>query len=290
MLASGACLLLTTLSWWIFVGTTRGQYVDDAARIGSASARDELSGLSTWVLNAVSVPLLLVVLVAAILVSLLQRRWSIAIGAIMVLAGANFTTQILKDLLQRPEADVARLTLNSFPSGHVTVAASIAATALLVVSVRWRPIVAFGGAVFVATMGIATMVGTAAGAWHRASDVIASMFITATWYFAVEAVLTGMAGSDGEPGTTRGRPAGLMRVVLRTLAIIGGLSAGLAGGVLLASLVRAPIETSVGYRLAFAGAVVGVVAVSCFINALMLRLRPHHPPPTSTIDPQPYAG
>lgn len=257
--------------------TRRGQLVDDAARLGSAQARDEFGGLTPFILNVVSVPLLVLVVAGAVLVGLLRRRWSIAIGAIVVLGAANLTTQVLKAVLQRPAEDAASLTLNSLPSGHVTVAASIAATALLVVPVRWRPVIAFLGAVFTALMGVATMVGTDIGAWHRASDVIAAMFLTSMWYFAVEAVLAAVAGEDATSGRARGLPAGVMKAVLRILAVVGGLAAGLGIGALVATAARAPIESDLGFRIAFAGAVAGVVAVACFTQAMMLRLRPHHP-------------
>lgn len=278
-LAAGLCLVLVLLTWSAFIGTSRGQQVDDAARIGSAGARDWIGGLTELVLNAVSVPLLVVVLAIAVLISLLQRRWSIAIAAIMMLAGSNLTTQILKDVLLRPDGDVARVALNSFPSGHVTVAASISVTALLVVSVRWRSIVALIGAILTATMGVATMVGTTtSGAWHRLSDVLASVLITGAWYFLVEAVLAGVSGVD-KPAVVQGRWEMWMSLILRVFAVIGGLTGGLALGALGATTIRAPIETTVGYQVAFAGAVAAVLCICSLVFGLMLRLRPHHPHP-----------
>jgi hypothetical protein len=147
-----------------------------------------------------------------------------------------------------------------------------------VVPDRWRPPLALLGVVLTASFGIATMIGDAVGAWHRGSDVAAAMFITAAWYFAVEAVLAALAEKDGEAAPERGSPR-FLRVVLRILTAVGGLCAALAVGALAATMVRAPITTAPGYQIAFLGSVLGVFAVACFTQATMLRLRPHHPRP-----------
>jgi membrane-associated phospholipid phosphatase len=278
VLAAVGALAATILTWRIFVTTTRGQQTEEAARIGSDAAREALEGVTGPLLNVVSVPFLALVVVAAVLVSLVQRRWSIAVGAIVVLVGANLTTQVLQELLERPVDDASAIPLNSFPSGHATVAASIAATALLVVPDRWRPPVALLGVLVSASFGVATMIGDEVGAWHRGSDVAAAMFITATWYFAVEAVLAALAEKDGESEPERGSPT-FLRVALRILTAVGGLCAALAVGALAATMVRVPITTAPGYQIAFLGSVLGVSAVACFTQATMLRLRPHHPRP-----------
>lgn len=278
-LAALACVALTVLTWRLLVGTTRGQLVEEAALTGSQGTRESLSGLAGFLLGTVSVPFLVLVLGGAVLASLLQRRWSIAVAAIVLLCGANLTTQVLQDQLQRPLGDAASITANSFPSGHATVGASIAATALLVVPVRWRPPVALLGTLVSGALGISTMIGDNAAAWHRTSDVVAAVLIVAAWYFAVEAVLAGIATKDRTPSSGGNATPARVKVPARILSGFGGLCAGLAIGALAATLVRVPITTEIGFDIAFGGSVLGVAAVVCFAQAAMLRLRPHHLPP-----------
>jgi membrane-associated phospholipid phosphatase len=282
-LAAVVCLVLTILTWRVFVTSTRGQLIEEAARIGSRDARESLAGVTGTLLGVVSVPFLVLVVGGAVVVSLVQRRWSIAIAAIVVLVGANLTTQVLQDQLNRPQDDASAIPLNSFPSGHATVAASIAATALLVVPVKWRPPVALLGALLSAGIGISTMIGNEVGAWHRGSDVVAAMLIAATWYFAVEAVLAAIAESDGSPRSGGNAPPAMVKIPLRILTVIGFLCAGLGLGALAATAVRVPITSDFGYQVAFLGSVFGVAAVACFTQAMMLRLRPHHPRPLPTV-------
>lgn len=282
-LAALVCLVLVIVDWQVFVGTTRGQLVEEAARIGSKGARDHFAGVTGPMLDVVSVPSLVIVLGVAVLIALAQRRWSIAVAAIVVLAGANVTTQILQELLERPIEDSSPIALNSFPSGHATVAASVAATALLVLPVRWRPPVAVLGALLAGALGISTMIGNEVGAWHRGSDVVAALLIAAMWYFVVEAVLAGLAQANGESCAGGNPPRALVKIPLRILTALGWLCVGLGGGALAATAVQAPITSDIGHQVAFLGSVFGVAAVSFFTHALMLRLRPHHPTPAAEV-------
>ena len=282
-IAAVVSLLLTVITWRLFVRTTRGQLVEEAARIGSRETREALSGMTSTLLGFVSVPLLVVVLAVAVLVSLVQRRWSIAIAAIVVLAGSNLTTQVLQEVLERPADDASVIRLNSFPSGHATVAASIAAAALLVLPVRWRPPVAVLGALFAAAMGISTMVGTGGGAWHRGSDVVAAMLICTFWYFAVETALAAVAHPGGRSRSGGNPPPALVRIPLRILTALGFLCLGVGGGALAATAVQAPIGSDLGHQVAFIGSTFGVAAVAFFTHAMMLRLRPHHPQPRTEL-------
>ncbi|WP_420113781.1 phosphatase PAP2 family protein [Pseudactinotalea sp.] len=278
-IAAVVSLLLVVVTWRLFVVTPRGQMVEEAARIGSRETRDSLSDVTGLLLDAVTVPSVVIVVIAAVLIALVQKRWSIAIAAIVVLVGANLTTQVLKEVLERPVEDASPIVLNSFPSGHATVAASVAATALLVLPIRWRPPAAVLGAFLAAVLGISTMIGNEVAAWHRASDVVAAMLIAALWYFLAETVLAAIAQRHGESGSGGNPPRALVKIPLRILTVLGTICLGLGGGALAATAVRAPITTDLGYQVAFLGSVLGVAAVAFFTLAMMLRLRPHHPRP-----------
>ena len=65
------------------------------------------------------------------------------VAAIVVVAGANLTTQVLKAVLEHARCKAFEHGIqlpwpNSFPSGHTTAAASIAVALLLVAPARHR--------------------------------------------------------------------------------------------------------------------------------------------------------
>jgi len=123
-------------------------------------------------MSAGSVGLSLVVCVA---LALVRRRLDLALGAVVVIGGAYLTTQILKyDLFARLGSDHGP---NSLPSGHTTVALSIALAALIVAPPAWRSIVAIGVSATAALVGVALVLGR----WHRPSDVIAATFVCLVW-------------------------------------------------------------------------------------------------------------
>ena len=99
--------------------------------------------------------------------------------ALLVLAGSNLTTQLLKAALPRPEhADgVPWSGGNSLPSGHMTLATGAAVAALLLVPARWRPLTTVLGAVVSSCTGAVAYTE----AWHRPSDMAAAALVSAAW-------------------------------------------------------------------------------------------------------------
>lgn len=142
---------------------------------------------------------LVTMLAVACGIALLRGRPLDALGAIVVVAGANVTTQALKFVLAHPRAQAAigsdRLEPDSFPSGHATAAASIAIAFAFVVPGRWRELTLTLGAGFALAMGGAVVVL----AWHYPSDVVAGFLVAAAWGFAVLA-----AGRAIRPRRARG--------------------------------------------------------------------------------------
>ena len=256
-------------TWWVFVTTGPGQLMDDAAWQGSQFGRRTLSSVTMPVLEVVSAPFIVGAVVASALIAIAQRRWSIAGGAVVLLAGANLTTQLLKKLLlERPDLHLTELHLNSLPSGHTTVAASVAATALLISPGRWRGTVAIVGTAYAAATGLATMVG----GWHRPSDVVAAYAVAAFWYFVVEAART-IPARHPLPRGYRGAPG---RNALTILALVAGVCGAVGLAVLGITAVRAPVVSSTGEVVAYVGSCFGVVAVAALAGLAMLAMRPRH--------------
>lgn len=170
-----ASVVVVALTYALFVRTLEGQRLEQIAshRIGQGPlTRDAVEN----VLHKVSVTLIVLTLGACAVVAGLRRRWVLAAGACGLVAGANLTTQALKQLvLTRP--DFGYGTLNSFPSGHITVVASLVLAALLVVprSIRW--LVELAGSVGVAVIGAGAVVTS----WHYPSDIIGGLAVTLAW-------------------------------------------------------------------------------------------------------------
>ncbi|MGJ9422287.1 phosphatase PAP2 family protein [Aeromicrobium sp. CF3.5] len=181
-------IVVSSLVLWatirIAVGTTAGQQYDDAAMRTFSAGREARMALLS-VLGRVSIGLILVVMVACIMTALLRGRLQWAVGAVVVIAGANITTQLLKNLaLDRP--DLAGLgTLNSLPSGHTTVVASATAAALLVVPPVFRAPLALAGAAATTLTGASTIVA----GWHRPSDIVAALAVSLAWAAVVSLVV-----------------------------------------------------------------------------------------------------
>ena len=112
------------------------------------------------------------------------------VGALVLIAGANLTTQLLKVVLEHARYKAAQHGVdlpwaNSIPSGHTTAAASIAVALLFVVPARHRLGAAIAGLLLTAAVGFSVIVL----AWHYPSDVLGGLLVVATWALAILAVL-----------------------------------------------------------------------------------------------------
>ena len=247
----------------IFLGTAAGQRFDELALRGSEHGSGTLWQVAEPVLNVVSFAFIVVAVVVVLVIAALRRAWGLGLQVAVLVAGANITTQILKrDLLERAELDVlTQRPGNSLPSGHTTVAASVAIALLLVVPRRMRPYVALLGAAWTAATGVSTLVGQ----WHRPSDVLAALLVVGAWTGLVVA-FTPRSAVDRTTGGTISTTAAVVLLGLGAVLGTAYVALTIGAGVTLPGL-RAD---DVGAYVSSVAAVVGLTCVM-FLVALQLR-------------------
>lgn len=277
------------LTWRIFVGTASGQRVDQAVFEGARYGRNRLWQVAEPVLEVVSVPYVALVLVAAVLIAVVRRRWGLALQVALLVGGANLTTQVLKNLVfERPDLGATPVYSNALPSGHTTAAASVSAALVFVVPPRARPWAAVLGAVYTSATGVSTLIG----GWHRPSDAVAAVLVVLAWsgLACALAAASRPRAADGSVSTATGeliRPrlspdpvAGRRRraAVLGVgggLLLLVGLGAALPVGYGLRASWAAPgaLDSRAELLVAYAGGALGVVAMSCLAFAALLVVR-----------------
>ena len=135
-------------------------------------------------------PGLLILAAAVVGIGLWFGRRREVVAALVLIAGANVTTQALKSVLEHVRYRVAEQGwelpwANSFPSGHTTAAATIAVALLFVVPARHRLLAAAVGFLLTAAVALSVVVL----AWHYPSDVLGAFLVVGAWAFAILAVL-----------------------------------------------------------------------------------------------------
>ena len=252
--------------WWLFVVTTLGQEVESTALEGSRIGRGRLAEGSQTVLDVVSVLFLVVVIAAGVAVALAQRQWRAALAVPLLVGGANVTTQLLKyEVLTRPDLGVSEAVANSLPSGHTTVAGTVAAVAVLVAPPRWRWAATLVGWAYAGGTGLATMVN----GWHRASDVAAAMLVVLLW-----GALAVLVAQPHLPAPEH-RPTTVTRRLLLLAAGLTGLLAALSLALTAAAV--GPDASRAELLVAYGGAVLGVAAVTLLSAGLLLDLSTRAP-------------
>jgi len=201
---------------YVAMRTSQGIRLDRAAAdavSSPAAALDLLSGgLNQMSAGAVGLSLL-----ACVTLALVRRRLDLALGALVAIGGANLTTRMLKyDLF--PRFDLGQGPIGRLPSGHTTVALSIALAAVIVAPSAWRWAVAMGVSATATLVGVALVLGR----FHRISDVIAAVFVCVGW--AAAGLLTAALVGHRPPA-----PAPVPGVSVHVGALIG---AAMVGGLL----------------------------------------------------------
>ncbi len=178
LLATLACLAALAGTYFFFVRTTTGQFIDESALVEAVEIHGAAGKAANRLLDSLPALSVLIAAVVIVFVAILRRRWAAAGIAVAACVGANVATQILKDLVPvRPYRGIETLELNSLPSGHTTMAASAAAAVFLVVSPRWRPLAGFLGGTFAVATGLSTLIDQ----WHRPADVVAAFLVVAAF-------------------------------------------------------------------------------------------------------------
>ncbi|MFI7305733.1 phosphatase PAP2 family protein [Micromonospora aurantiaca] len=256
------------LVWRFAVHTDLGQWLDTVALTGNRIGQDRIDDPVNTLLNAMSVVSLLAATAVIGFIALIRGRKALAVTATLLIAGANVTTQLLKHYLLRPDfgIDPERAAAgNSLPSGHTTVAASVAIALILVLPRKLRVAGAFLGAGYAAAAGVATL----SAGWHRPSDAVAAYLVVGAWAAAAGLVLLVFQREQAvvEPGDAH-RMAG---------AVLGGIGvvALLASALALSWLVdrsTIPVE-SLGRRplfIGYAGSAAGIAGTIAVVAALVL--------------------
>jgi membrane-associated phospholipid phosphatase len=211
LLAAIACglaiapLAVAAYSWSSF------QHVDLRGFIHLRHEFGPIHAFSAVFVNLGDLASVLIFLAIAAAIGLRNGRRREVVAAVVVVCGANLTTQLLKTTLEHArhrafEHGIELPWPNSFPSGHTTAAASIAVALLLVTSAAHRFAAAVVGAAITASVGFSVVVL----GWHYPSDVLGGLLVVGTWAFAALAWLRVRAGRDRAPSTQEHRrPRGL---------------------------------------------------------------------------------
>lgn len=211
---------------------------------------------------------------AIVLVALIRRRAALAVAAAVLVAGANLMTQALKaglghlDLLG---GETARASAGAFPSGHATVAMSLALALVLVAPASQRPLAALVGMAYAVGVGIAVV----ALGWHFPSDVGGAYLVAAAWACAVAAALSahgrrgGFVEPPGTPPARRLAVGAACAIVVVAFLVLLALAAGRR---------RALLQLS-ELHTAFVLAALLIAALGAFMTATLAALLRRAPQP-----------
>lgn len=282
--AETAALLLV---WHFFVGTRHGQLLDTVALDGNSVGLSHIERAVDTILNAISLVSLIAATAVVSFIALIRRRVVLAFGTAILVIGANATAQLLKHYLVRPDlgVDPERVGAgNSLPSGHTTIAASVAVALILALPVKARGVAAILGAVFAGAAGVATL----SAGWHRPSDAMAALLVVGVWTSLASIFIVVAQRRHGDVDYGAAHPFAILMLLLTGLALLigAGIAVALTNGV----LDTAPEDLSRNRLLVgYAGGALAIAATVCLVYATVL-VTVHRVVPQALQDHREYAG
>ncbi len=189
----GLVAILLAIAVW--AGTTQtytGQRIADLILYGRFGADPAVSGAAAGILGATSLVSAALVTLGVFIFALARGGLGMATAAALVLVGANVTAQGLKELLDRPNliGNATYAVGSSFPSGTVTLVASLGFAMILVAPRRLRTVAAIAAVGLMAAVGASTITA----GWHRLADVVGADLITLAWAAFVTSALVRLQG------------------------------------------------------------------------------------------------
>ncbi|QSB13042.1 phosphatase PAP2 family protein [Natronosporangium hydrolyticum] len=252
----------------VFVATRRGQLLDTVALNGNSIGQEHIDEVVDVVLSAMTVLSLAAATIVIGFIALMRRRVALAAAATLLIIGANLTTQVLKYAIERPEfgVDLERVGAgNSLPSGHTTVAASVAVALVLVLPPAVRGVAGLIGGAYAGLAGVATL----SAGWHRPSDAVASFLVVGVWAAVAGLVLAIAHHQDRAAGPSPGHRKPLLTLLLVGLVLLAG-----AGGMMFLTARELAAQPAwYDQQLlftAYAGGAAGIVGAASLMMALVL--------------------
>ncbi|MEW6223358.1 MAG: phosphatase PAP2 family protein [Chloroflexota bacterium] len=233
--------LLAGLAWVATTQTETGQRLADLALFGRETAGPQGAGVAAEILSNVSVAAAVTAATGLGALALARGGMALVVAAAIAIAGANLTSQLLKDLVERPAllGSLAYARGNSFPSGTVTIVASIGLVATLVAPRRLRGLTALITAVGTCAVGMSTVVA----GWHRLADVIGAILISLAWTALCAAGLARVSGWMPRRSWRTGLGGGTI--------LLGGVAGAVAlaiGGIVLVAVATDPAPIAEALR------------------------------------------
>ena len=244
----------------LLIASVGGQSLD-AGSFGAFSIVNEPFGSVVGSLRTGGVVVLALAASVVGVVALARRKWRSVVTAGIVVAVSFLGSEALKRILPRPDLGDHGYADNTFPSGHMAIALSLAtAVAIMLTRARWARVVTFLALLIAGIVGCASFVSYA----HRPSDVLGAEVVVG---LVLSCVLW------------RRSSAGRRHPVLAAAAavcVVAGAVAAAAGGLV-------AVADPTGQRLIVSG---GWVLLTLASTALVIALAPDLTDPRTDPDPR----
>jgi len=177
LLGALVCAVLLIVGYFFYVSTPWGHQLDDNAFLGRKALSRKAISFDSRLLDLVGKATLLLAVVGLLALAALRRCTFVGVIAVVAFGCAVIGAEVLKHNLPWralvPDDSLLERSFqhDTYPSGHATIATSLALSLLLVSSSRWRPWLAIAAGCMSSTFAT----GVLFTGWHRPSDALGAL-------------------------------------------------------------------------------------------------------------------
>ncbi len=201
LLGAALMAIFLVIGYFGFVGTTGGQWWDNAGYAGRQVVGARMEAFDSQILGEVSQLSVMISLAVIFFLSLLFRCPLVGSVVVTAAAGAIFGAEFLKhtlprELLSEPLVPVpAYFSGDTYPSGHTAIASSLALAIVVISGPFLRPWIA----VLTGIVSTSYATGVLFVGWHRPSDALGGLAWSGFCFTLAAAVLAHMTGHHARP-------------------------------------------------------------------------------------------
>ena len=220
--ALGACVCVALLAivWLVafHIGVVGRADQSIYSQFGDLNHHSQIGWLTSHIVSLFDPNPYVYLVVAVLAVALLRGRPRAAFAVVVIVLGANVTTELLKHVAStpRPSPIYGFWRYDSWPSGHATAAMSLVLAGVLAAPSRLRPAVAALGACLAIAVGYSVV----ATGMHFPTDVLGGFLVATIWALATVAALLGAEAWRPSPSDSTREPLSVRAVLSAPGAVL----------------------------------------------------------------------
>ena len=173
--------------YWCSVRTQQGQIIDVSILYAHIDYSNILKVSAYTLLTNATKIIVICGVVIIVLIGVFKKKYKKTLLVVFLILFSNICTQVFKHFIfSYPDFSIVYSFKNSYPSGHVTLIASVMFGFILIMPTYYKNLMRYISLIFIILFSVSVCVAS----WHKISDVVGSLLLTTGIYLLFVSIFT----------------------------------------------------------------------------------------------------